>query len=537
MSHPRRSLHVVAAALAGTLLLSAYATQVPPAPVRVAAMAAMAESSDPRPNIVLISTDDQSASDLTREIMPKTWRRMVNQGTRFTEAMSPHPMCCPARAEILTGQYGHNSGVRHNTGTYGGFDAFANFGHADDNLGVWLSDAGYETAFIGKFLNGYEKSGYGALPGWTHWNPSLLGTYGYYETEFYNDGNPVTHGGEYVADVVADYATSYIREFAKADAPFFMWASHVGPHAAIGPYVRKTYGKRGFVPAIPAERHKGLFRTAIPPSMSKDSYNESDVSDKPVAFRTNPVSDSRITREYRRRIRALQAIDEGVAEIFAALAETNELDNTYVFFVSDNGYLLGEHRQMGKNMGFREDLTIPFVVRGPQIPVAETRAQAVSVVDLNPTFLALAGTLGEVTARTPIDSASLLPVLFDNAPVADTHLIQAGTRSDANMTFGDSPIPGWLWRGVTTERYAYSVWYTGEEALYDLERDPFQLVNLIDLNQEGNLLRDPDYISVLNELRSRFEQLKDCAGTEQCQRTFGPMPELTAPVELTAWLK
>jgi arylsulfatase A-like enzyme len=535
MQHPRRSLPAAVAALAGALLLSAYATQVPPTPV--AAAPARAATPDPRPNIILISTDDQSARELTPRIMPRTWRLLVEHGTQFTAAVSPHPMCCPARAEILTGQYGHNSGVRHNNGPYGGFHAFANFGHVDDNIGGWLGNAGYQTAFIGKFLNGYETSGYGALPGWTHWNATLRGTYGYYETEFFNDGHPITYDDEYVADVVEDYASSYIREFALGDQPFFIWASHIGPHGATGPYVRKTYGKRGFVPPIPAKRHASIFRTAAPPSFRKDSYNEADVSDKPADYRTPLVSDSRVTYEYRQRIRSLRSIDQGVADIVATLEETGELDNTFIFFVSDNGFLLGEHRQIGKNKGFREDLSIPLVVRGPQVPEGVTRSQAVSVVDLNPTFLALAGTLDEVTARTAIDSSSLLPVLFDDAPVADTHLIQAGTRSDAQMTFGDSPVPGWLWRGVTTERYAYSIWYSGEESLYDLERDPFQLINLIDLAQDGNPLRDPAYAAVLTELRDRFGQLADCAGEEQCQRTFGPMPEVTDPVDLTPWLQ
>ena len=106
------------------------------------------------PNIILITTDDQNVGEL--RWMPRTRRELAGHGLLFTRALSPDPLCCPARAEILTGQLGQNNGVSSNLGLHGGFPRSA---ESANTLAVWLRKAGYRTALVGKYLNGYDRPG------------------------------------------------------------------------------------------------------------------------------------------------------------------------------------------------------------------------------------------------------------------------------------------------------------------------------------------------------------------------------------------
>jgi N-acetylglucosamine-6-sulfatase len=175
------------------------------------------------PNIVLILTDDMRADEL--RYLPKTRRLLVDQGVRFTHAISPHPMCCPARAELFTGQYGQNNGVRNNTGRWGGAKRLH---HMDDNIGRWLQAAGYQTSFHGKFLNGYERLRPRRAPaGWTFWDAQMKGTYSYQWAHFFN-GDEVRH--QYVTQTMTERTGATFERFAGG-APFFTVINHVAPHS------------------------------------------------------------------------------------------------------------------------------------------------------------------------------------------------------------------------------------------------------------------------------------------------------------------
>ena len=158
-----------------------------------------------RPNVLLITTDDQTLTDLA--VMPRTRRLIAGQGVSF-DGMSPHPLCCPARAEILTGQFAQNNGVRSNRGPYGGYKRL----HTRNTIATWMQDAGYRTIFMGKFLNGYNAEVYsGHAPGWDDWNPTVRGVYNYdHFTVRHNDRLRTYH--KYQTDVFTDLANHKIRK-------------------------------------------------------------------------------------------------------------------------------------------------------------------------------------------------------------------------------------------------------------------------------------------------------------------------------------
>ena len=467
-------------------------------PLGSTSVPAVARAADPRPNIVFITTDDQNVSDL--QWMPHTRRLLAGRGFTFTEALSPHPLCCPARAEWVTGQYGQNNGVHHNKGVHGGYPALRN---PSNTLARWLDTAGYRTAMVGKYMNGYRGTDPRSLVGWNHWNPTIRGTMSYRNTTFLNDGRQRLHT-DHVDDVVTRYAADYIKEFAGKDAPFFVWASNLAPH-------NKSIQGHDTNP-VPADRHQGMFQRTRNTAEVKPSFGV-PIVDAPVSGASANTFD-KLGEKFVARIEALQAVDEGVRRIVRTLDRTDELDNTYIIFSSDNGYLLGEHGLTAKNYIYEEAMRVPLLVRGPG-PAGITSQVPVTAVDIAPTIAELAG----VTPLRRVDGKSFAPLLRGQAQEwRDTQLIQTGAVSKRKAR------PGWAVRGVRTSRWTYGVnQLNGTVELYDRRDDPFELVNLASRTE---------YLPVLTELQLRAVALQSCAG-DSCNRTFGPVPEpLPEPLPL-----
>jgi arylsulfatase A-like enzyme len=440
------------------------------------------------PNIILVSTDDQTLYDL--RWMPITRELIGGHGIEFTDGLSPHSLCCPARAEMMTGQYGQNNGVHHNDGVHGGYPALID---PDNTIGRWLYDAGYQTAMVGKYLNQFTE--FDARPeGWDHWNPYVGGT-DFMTTTYVNDGDMVTRHG-YVDDITNEYARAYIDEF-SGPTPFFVWVSNFAPHRAKKRPKRAEY-------AYPAPRFRHVLTDVKLPALKKRSFNEKNVSDQPAKTHVAKVSRAEMQTRFTTRIQSIQAADEGVRDLVDTLEANGELDSTYIFFVSDNGYLLGEHRLSHKNYIFRESMAIPYAVRVPGALERTVSDVPVTLTDLAPTFADLAG----ATPERLVDGQSFA-ALLRGEPLTwrDTQLIQTGkTRASHD---------GWRIRGARTDRYTYGKDMTnGFEQLYDRLATPSEVLNVA---------QDPRYRAVRKAMRTRMRALKDCAGPS-CSANFGPVP-------------
>lgn len=445
-----------------------------------------------RPNIVVITTDDQMLSDL--RWMPHTRDLLGGHGVTYGQSVSPHPLCCPARAELLTGQYAQNNGVVHNDGVHGGARALRN---RSNTLGRWLHDGGYNTAMVGKFLNGFGPNPKSQV-GWTHWNPTYAGVYSYRNTTYLNDGRPVVHR-THADDVTFRYARGYLEQFSRGTKPFFVWVSGLAPHTRLT--------GRGESNPLPADRHAAVLSGARNPSARKPSYAV------PVVGGPRPgipwsAQQRHLRGRFLARIRSLQAVDEGVASVVRTLRRTGELGHTWIVFTSDNGYLLGEHGYREKNQLFDEALRVPLIVRTPASAGRRWSSLPVTSVDLAPTIADLAG----VRPQRTVDGASFLPDLLGRSqPWRDTQLVQTGRRSTR------AADPGWMFRGVRTDRWTYGRRTgTGFELLLDRRRDPHELVNLAGRTA---------YADVVRELRRRTVALSDCAGPA-CRQSFG---DVSAP--------
>jgi arylsulfatase A-like enzyme len=497
-----RALRAALAATAVSLLAAGIPllapVVAPSAPVTHAASAAAGTAVGPasatgpvgtRPNIVLITTDDQTVHDL--RYMPITRRLIGGQGITYTQAISPHPLCCPARTEILTGQYAQNNGVHHNEGPYGGFQAH----DPDHTIAQWLQRAGYQTAFVGKYLNHYALQSAGVLPGWDRFNPTIKDVYSPYGFTVLNHGDPRRVDGVHISDYVGDTTAAYIGEYARGSKPFFIWSSQLAPH--------KMHWNGRWRPPIPAARHRGLFGDARPPAFDDPAFNERNLRDKSrLHVRKRKVDRSAVRDLYRARLRSLQGVDEATGRIVAALRRAGELDDTVLLFTSDNGHLFGEHRLVGKNVAYEQALRVPTLVRGPGLPAGVKRSQPIGLVDIAPTLMQLAGAVPDVV----MDGRSFAPTFADaGARWHSTSLIQAGHLTRP-----------WLFRGVRTSRYTYVRFYNGDVELYDRKRDPAQLQSVHASRQ---------YRAVRRELARRTDLLQSCAGTT-CRTPFGALPKV-----------
>jgi arylsulfatase A-like enzyme len=174
------------ASIATAAILSSVAVFCGPATTaEAAALPGRLESG--RPNVLMINVDDLAATDI--KYMPNVQRLLVQQGTTFTDAVAPTPLCVPARAGLLTGKYAHNHKNWSISGTNGGYKGFAG---RRNTLPVWMDKAGYRTMFLGKYLNGYGKGSErysSGEPGWDNWQATIdPSTYNLLSPKFNNNG-------------------------------------------------------------------------------------------------------------------------------------------------------------------------------------------------------------------------------------------------------------------------------------------------------------------------------------------------------------
>ena len=488
-----------------------------------------------KPNVVVIMSDDMRDDEMSGPWMDQTRRWIEDSGVRFQNSFAPLPLCAPARASFLTGQYPHNHGVWSHSSPYG-FSVFQD----DQTLPVWLKRGGYHTFMLGKYINGYTKKSMPAPgggpsqryvpPGWSDWRASMdsNGTYNYSQTHLVNNGRIQSLAGRYQTNAYGRIASNKVRERAKGDKPYFMHLSFTAPHHGKPKEkddpdeVRDVTGDKYRIktPARP-KKVRGRWDDDIP--VAPGAGGESDMSDKPEFMQMLPgltADEKEGVRDLaRQRAESLKLLDKAVARVMRTLKAQNELDNTYVMFTSDNGYFLGEHRmRQGKTLPYEPSLRTPTTVRGPGIPAGQTRHDPFLSIDFAPTILQMGGLS---TDRQPaIDGQSMLdvaqqgdkgwsrPVLTESGPATVPTLMDL----DGN-TFGDDPneeSKRSRVRGIRTPEYLYTETSGREPELYDLLRDPGEVTNIVNDARTG---------ASRDELKQVLDDMQSCIGKE-CRATL-----------------
>ena len=467
--------------LIGLLATAAVAATALTATTPLQADAGQRRLVDNPPNIVFVLVDDMRADDLA--YMPATRRLLADGGVEFSRAYAVNPLCCPSRASILTGQYAHNTGVMDNKGVNGGFDAFDD----TETVATWLDSAGYATGFLGKYLNGYARTNPEYVPpGWDEWRVSTEGTYEYLGPTTYNVNGTLEKRTGYQTDVLSEMAETFVQE--RAGSPFFLFLSYTAPH--------EGRVDRSWVPPTPASRHEHAYDGVQVPQDA--SYNEKQVADKPQSLRRKLMSredEEAVRFSYENRLESLLAVDEGVEGLVTTLRATQQLDNTYVVFVSDNGFFMGEHRyDGGKRLHYEPVSKVPLLITGPGLPPGDQRQQIVGLHDLAPTFLGWAGAAAPDTFA--VDGADVMPFVLDARRNTDRDLLIEGV--DAKSAWQE-------YDAIRTNRWKYVEYVTGEAEMYDLATDPYETMNLAGRAR---------YTSRKAALADRLGAVRACVGAE-----------------------
>jgi len=426
---------------------------------------------DPRPNILIILTDDQRLEG-TMAVLPHVDRWLAEGGRTFTDAFSTTPLCCPSRTTILTGRYAHNHGILDNAAT--------NRSVLDQStmLPRYLQDSGYRTAYFGKLFNFWRVEDDPAFfDRWAIVSPTR--TSNGYVGGTWNVQGTLRMIDRYSTDYIASQGIRFIREAEAADAqPWFLELATYAPHLKALPapsYVEAPVGRFHPTPAM----------------------TEVDRSDKPPFVRAEQVELRSVATARERQLRALKSVDDLVARIAQVIRRTGESRDTLVVFLSDNALLWGEHGLRSKGYPYGPGVRIPLLLRWPtDVEEATVDHRLVATVDVAPTIMDAAGIAPDPSV--PMDGHSLLDPTWDR----DLILLEF-------WPWTGSSAPRWasIW-GAT---YQYTEYYADDgktvfREFYDLVGDPWQLTNLL---HDGDPVNDPS----ISELHERLMVYGTCAGT------------------------
>jgi arylsulfatase A-like enzyme len=418
------------------------------------------------PNVLIIYTDDQRKG---LDVMDATRDFFADGGKTFENAVTVIPVCCPARASLFTGQYMHNHGVRTNLSVRE-LDQSA-------TLQRYLHDAGYRTGMYGKFMNGWND----APPYFDDFAIRIKPDR--YVGGTWNIDGQTKVVNRYSTSFVSDEATEFLESTeAEDDKPWYLYVAPDAPH----------------LPSTPEPRYEGA---AIPEYKPGPAVGEKDVSDKPFFLRRlEPITEAEGRSLRNKQLRTLLSVDDLVEQLTATLSELSEDRDTLAFFMSDNGFLFGEHGVKRKGWPYREAIRVPLMMRWPEhVDPGAMDSRLVGNLDLAPTVLDAAGL--EDSPKIEMDGHSLL----DDAWSREEILAEYGVDPE------ETHVPNWA--AIYSEDFHFIESYGKDDdtvifqEYYDLTSDPYELENLL---RDGNDANDPQ----VGALSKRLAGYRVCSGSD-----------------------
>ncbi len=452
-----------------------------------------------RPNILLLISDDQAWSVFNPTLMPTVYSELVDKGVLFKRAYVNTSLCCPSRAQIMTGLYEHNTGVDANE-----------IQLERPTLPMALQDAGYRTMLSGKYLNSWPCQPRAEFDRWVCTSTPNPSTTALTNPWVNVDGAWAQYHG-YQPDVLASYVTDFIQD-TPADQPFFVMYSPTSPH-------------------LPADDPRYDWMTVKPPRGKTFDANTMNRGTPQYARRPSLSSAEIATSDekYQPMARATRSLDDAVGTMLASLGDRSR--DTLVIYFSDNGFLYGEHRRFGKNDPWEESVKVPMVVRYPAVLPEDqsfvTNA-LVQNVDIAPTIADLAG------LSWGADGKSFLPILKGTkhavrpaALIEHCRGVSQGTLGCSGLTFDGGRVNTPGFEGIVTPRYKYIEFDDGSVQLLDLKQDPEELHGL-PLNTRASNGRSTRASSLQRQLSTRLRNLM--RPPLKTTIATGPGPSLSARV-------
>ncbi len=425
-----------------------------------------------KPNIIFYFSDQQRWDTLNSEIMPNVWE-LGEEGTIFENSFTCQPVCGPARACLQTGQYATENGCFWN-----GIPLPEN----TKTMADYFNENGYDTAYIGKWhLASDRAKGIGfhcektAVPeekqgGYKYWRAADVlefTSHGYDGYIFDEDGNKIDFTG-YRADCINDFAVEYVNNH-NSEKPFFMFISQLEPHH---------------------QNDRGHFEG---PVEAIEKYKDYPIPED-LTFLKGDYKD-----EYPDYIAAINRLDENVGKLVNALKEKGIYDNTVIIYTSDHGCHFKTRNFEYKRSCHESSIHTPLVFGGGAIEKTDNKDCLVSLIDLPPTILNLAG-----ISIPESYSGNVLPINEADAPERDCVFVQISESH--------------IGRCVRTKNWKYSAkaigsgWHKSkavhyfDDFLYDLKNDPCE---------KNNLVNDENYSKVLQQMRTLLSREMVNAGEKK----------------------
>ena len=381
--------------------------------------------------------------------MPSVYAQLVDQGVLFKRAYVNTALCCPSRAQMVTGLYEHHTGVDTNTVPL-----------ERPTIVDALHDVGYRTMLAGKYLNSWPCTPRPEFDRWACVGTPDPSTYSMVNPVINVDGEWSSHLG-YQTDILADQLVDFVKSTPQ-DQPFFAMYSPTTPH-------------------MPSDDPRYDSMPVTPP---RDASFDDDTirNDAPLYARRPPLTENEIANadfRYTRMARGVRSLDDSVATILRSLGDRSR--DTIVVYLSDNGFLFGEHRRFGKTDAYEGSVRVPMVIRYPaMLASGHTSHTLVSNVDIAPTLASLAGLPWQADGR------SLVPLLDGSAKSVRSALLiehcrgaNVGSVPCSGLSFYAHQTRAGGYRGVVTANDKYVRYDTGDRELFDLSTDPSELRNLI----------------------------------------------------------
>lgn len=412
------------------------------------------------PNVVFIFSDDHRYDFMNFVDEPGTpdfletphLHRMEKNGAHVQNTFVNTSLCGPSRATVLTGRHTHEHSVLNNTKP---------LPDVHNTFPEQLQEAGYETAFIGKW-HLYQSNSAHPEPGFDHW-VSFNGQGQYFGQNLNVNGEQVKHDG-YVTDLLTEYTLDWLRA-RDVDRPFFLFLSHKAVHH----------------PFRPAPRHEGRYADApiTPPETIDETENGQNTKPEWVNTQREKrfgVESREFENLYRRYCETVLSLDESIGAVMDYLDESGLADSTLMMYTSDNGFLLGEHGLIDKRVAYEPSIRIPLLAYAPGLikPGAEL-SNLVLNIDFAPTILDVA----DQSLHRTIDGRSMLPLLTGEG-VDDW-------RDAFFYEYYWSPKfphpPGQFGLRTETEKYAISYGRPDTNEFYDLKHDSIERHNRINSDE------------------------------------------------------
>jgi len=422
-------------------------------------------------NVIFILSDDHrydamSFMNFNSFLKTPNLDKMATEGVHFKNAFVSTSLCSPSRASILTGMYAHQHGV------------VDNMSPVRDDLTYfpqYLQKLGYETAFIGKWHMGEKQGDANPRKGFDKWI-SFKGQGEYYNPELNIDGKTVNVKG-YITDILTNYAIEWMNR--KRDKPFFLYLSHKAVHALFKP----------------APEDIGKFDNMKVPHPASMANSEKNYKDKPEWVREQRNSwhgvdymyygEFDFDSFYKRYCETLLSLDRNIGRILDFTEDKGIAESTIIFYMGDNGFVLGEHGLIDKRHMYEESIKVPLLAYSPSnLNSGMVIDKMVQNIDIAPTILDIAG-----IGKTPkqMVGMSFYPLLKNDKKDWRKEIYYEYYWERA---FPQTPTT----LGVRTDKYKYifyhGIWDINE--LYDLENDPKEMYNLIKDSQYTDLIKEMD---------------------------------------------